>query len=115
MTPDKLVGYYVSPEYRTFKCREDRCMSEYMAAIVSTKYFWGKLKDATRGVGDHRERTRPEQFLQLEFPMPEVSDQKYALQLFGRISEVRRLQTETTIELDAMLPAILDQAFQGKL
>jgi len=115
MTPDKLVGYYVSPEYRTFRCREDQCLSEYMAAIVSTKYFWGKLKDATRGVGDRRERTRPEQFLQLEFPMPKISDQRYALELFGRISDVRRLQAETTIELDAMVPAILDQAFQGRL
>lgn len=35
--------------------------------------------------------------------------------LQARVSAVKMLQTETAIELDAMLPAILDKAFKGEL
>lgn len=115
VTPKELEGYFVSPEYRTFRCKADRCLPEYLAALVPTEFFWGRLKDATRGVGARRERTRPEQFLQLEFSMPALKDQKRALTMFAAISAVQRLQRETVTGMDAMLPAILDKAFKGEL
>lgn len=115
VTPDELTGYFVSPEYRTFKCKDDRCLSDYLAAIVSTEFFWGRLNEATRGVGARRERTRPEQFLQLKFAMPSIADQRKAIEIFSRIRDVRSLQSETTTKLDAMIPSILDKAFRGGL
>lgn len=115
MTPPELTGYFVSPEYRTFRCKPDRCLPEYMAALVRTEFFWGRLKEATRGVGARRERTRPEQFLQLEFSMPTMLDQNRALGVFASLRSVQGLQTETTVELEALLPAILDRAFSGRL
>ncbi|MGE3227878.1 MAG: restriction endonuclease subunit S [Hyphomicrobium sp.] len=115
MTPPALTDYFVSPEYRTFRCRPDRCLPEYLAAIVPTEYFWGRLKEATRGVGARRERTRPEQFLQLEFSMPSISDQRRGLNMFASVRSVQSLQDESATELDAMLPAILDKAFKGEL
>lgn len=115
MTPEELHGYFVSPEYRTFRCKVDRCLPEYLAALVPTEFFWGRLKDATRGVGARRERTRPEQFLQLEFSMPSLKDQKRAVAMFTAINAVQGLQRETASEMDAMLPAILDKAFKGEL
>jgi type I restriction enzyme S subunit len=115
VSPSELVGYFASPEYRTFRCKEDRCLPAYLATIVPTEFFWGRLKDATRGVGARRERTRPEQFLQLKIPMPSLAEQYRALKIFERIRTVQVLQTETAAELDAMLPTILDKAFKGKL
>jgi type I restriction enzyme S subunit len=115
MTSQELVGYFASPEYRTFRCIEGRCLPEYMAALVPTEFFWSRLKDATRGVGARRERTRPEQFLQLEFSMPSLSDQERAVEAFATINVVQQLQREILPELDAMLPAILDKAFKGDL
>jgi len=115
MTPPEFEGYFVSPEYRTFRCNADRCLPEYMAALVPTEFFWSCLKDATRGVGARRERTRPEQFLQIKFSMPSLSDQKRAISMFATINKVQALQREIAPELEAMLPAILDQAFKGEL
>lgn len=115
VTPDALTGFYVSPEYRTFRCKMDRSLPEYLAAIVPTEFFWARLKDATRGVGARRERTRPERFLQLEFSMPSISDQRRALSMFESIRSVQALQSETAATLGAMLPAILDKAFKGDL
>jgi len=115
MTPQELAGYFASPEYRTFRCKEDRCLPDYLAALVPTEFFWSRLKDATRGVGARRERTRPEQFLQLKFSMPSLSDQKRAVAMFATINTVRELQFEIVPELDAIIPAILDKAFKGEL
>ncbi|HZQ42354.1 MAG TPA: restriction endonuclease subunit S [Acidobacteriaceae bacterium] len=115
MTPRELEGYFVSPEYRTFRCKDNRCLPEYLAALVPTEFFWSRLKDATRGVGARRERTRPEQFLQLQFSMPSLADQKRAITMFANISAVQTLQTRTAAELNAMLPAIIDKAFNGGL
>jgi type I restriction enzyme S subunit len=112
VTPPDLAGYFVSPEYRTFCCKLDRCLPEYLAALVPTEFFWGRLKDV---VGARRERTRPEHFLQLPFSMPSIADQRKAIKLFAAIRSVQNLQAETATELDAMLPAILDKAFKGEL
>jgi type I restriction enzyme, S subunit len=115
MTPPDLVGYFVSPEYRTFRCREERCLPEYLAMLVPTEYFWGRLKDATRGVGARRERTRPEQFLNLRIAMPSLEQQRRAVEMFRPLSELQAFQADTARELDALLPAIVDKAFKAEL
>ena len=111
----ELAGFFVSPEYRTFRFVPSEAVSDYFAALVRTEWFWSRLKDATRGVGARRERTRPEQFLNIEIPLPELAQQHQAVKIFEQIAPLKRLQTETAAELDAMLPSILDKAFRGEL
>lgn len=110
-----LAGWFVSPEYRTFRCVPTEARPDYFASLVRTKWFWGQLQQATRGVGARRERTRPEQFLALEMPMPTIQQQQRAETMFRRLIGLKRMQTETAAELDALLPAILDKAFKGEL
>lgn len=113
--PASLAGMFVSPEYRTFRCIPGKAEPKYLSAVVTTPWFWTQLKDATRGAGDRRERTRPEQFLQLKMPMPCIEKQRRAITILEKLEPIRQLQTETTTELDAILPAILDRAFRGEL
>jgi len=113
--PPALAGRYVSPEYRTFRAVAGMALPEYLAPLVATPWFWERLRGVTRGMGGRRERTRPEQFLQLEIPMPSEDDQRRALPLLHRLRPLARLQEETAVELDAMLPAVLERAFRGEL
>jgi type I restriction enzyme S subunit len=115
VTPFHLEGYFVSPEYRTFRFKEERCLPAYFAMIVPNEFFWGRLKDATRGVGARRERTRPEQFRDIELPMPSVADQHRAVEMFRSVTTLQSLQVETATELSALVPAILDKAFKSEL
>jgi type I restriction enzyme S subunit len=113
--PSELVGWFVSPEYRTFRCIPSEVRPGYLAPLVRTKWFWGKLANATRGVGARRERTRPEQFLSIELPMPDVEHQRQGEAIFDEVNTVKRLQAETSGELDSLFPSILDRAFKGEL
>ena len=113
--PSELAGRFVSPEYRTFRCVADEARASYLAPLVRTKWFWRNLTRATRGVGARRERTRPEQFLEIELPMPNVEKQKQGEALFADMNLLKHLQAETSAELDALPPAILDRAFNGDL
>ncbi len=113
--PPDLEGWFVSPEYRTFRCVEGEARPGYLAPLVRTEWFWGRLGRATRGVGARRERTRPEQFLNIQVPMPDVGKQQVGEKLFAEVDALKRLQGETAVELDALLPSILDKAFKGEL
>jgi type I restriction enzyme S subunit len=106
-----LSGRFVSPEYRTFRCVPTEAIPDYLAALVKTKWFWSQLKQVTRGVGARRERTRPEQFLDLEIPMPNSQNQAKGLETFREISVLRLLQSETRTELDSFLPSMMEKLF----
>jgi len=113
--PPHLAGFYASPEYRTFSCRKDASLPEYMAAVVSTPWFRRQLEIATHGVGGRRERVRPEKFLKLTIPMPTIEKQMQAVEVFRRLTAIEPKQAQTAAELDALLPSILDRAFRGEL
>lgn len=110
-----LAGWYVSPEYRTFRCIPDESLPGYLSALVRTEWFWSKLIHATRGVGARRERTRPEQFLAIRISIPDVGHQKEGEELYRKVDALKELQAKTVTELDAILPSILDKAFKGEL
>jgi type I restriction enzyme S subunit len=112
---DQLSGWFVSPEYRTFRCIPSAADARYLRHVFATDWFWLQLKNLTRGLGGRRERIRPEQFLELTIPMPPVEQQTKAAAVFDRLEPVRHIQGQTIAELDALLPAILDRAFKGEL
>ena len=112
--PPQLVGRFVSPEYRTFRCLSGKASSEYLSAVFATPWFWTQLKRLTRGVGARRERIRPEAFLAIDIPMPSICRQEEALELIRKITSVAKLHDAMNAEFEALMPATLNQAFQGQ-
>jgi type I restriction enzyme, S subunit len=112
--PPDLVDYYASPEYRTFRCIKEKVLPEYLAVLLATPWFWTQLEQLNRGLGGRRQRTRPEQFLRLEIPMPPVKQQRKALQVFEKLKPIKQHQMATTVRLEALLPSVLDRVFSGK-
>jgi type I restriction enzyme S subunit len=113
--PAELSGRYVSPEYRTFSCIPGCAVPEYLASLVVIPWFWKQLKDLTRGMGGRRERTRPEQFLKMKLPMPNIDQQKYAVAIFEKVSQMQVARSDALEKVEGLLPAILDKAFKGEL
>lgn len=113
LCPTQLDGMFVSPEYRTFRCRPSEASPHYLGEIVKTEWFWTLLQDATRGVGARRERTRPEQFLNIQIPLPRLADQLKIVEILERQSPLKAKHTALRAANAALLPAMLERLFQA--
>lgn len=111
--PKDLEGWFVSPEYRTFRCKPGLASDEYFGELVRTEWFWSQLQDATRGVGARRERTRPEQFLNVELPMPHFDDQLRIVEILKRQTPLKAKHTAIREANAALLPATLERFFSA--
>lgn len=109
------AGWFSSPEYRTFICREDECNPRYLDLVVRSDWFRILLDSATHGQGGRRERTRPERVLTLKLLMPRLKDQEKALSIIERLNEVRSFGQDVDAKTTDMMPSILDRAFKGEL
>lgn len=109
--PKELDGWFVSPEYRTFHCKQNLASDEYFGELVRTEWFWSQLQDATRGVGARRERTRPEQFLDIELPMPHFDDQLRIVEILKKQAPLKTKHTAIRQANAALLPATLERVF----
>jgi type I restriction enzyme S subunit len=109
--PAELADWFVSPEYRTFRCKPSQASSDYIGEILRTEWFWQELQDATRGVGARRERTRPEQFLDIELVLPNVDHQLRIVEVLKRQSILKAKHAAIRQANAALLPATLERLF----
>jgi len=107
----ELEGWFVSPEYRTFRCKPSLISDEYFGELVRTEWFWLMLQNATRGVGARRERTRPEQFLNIELPMPSFDDQLKIVEILKKQAPLKARHAAIREANAALLPATLERVF----
>lgn len=105
------AGRFVSPEYRTFRCKPGILLPDYLSILVETPWFCRKLADITRGVGARRERTRPEQFLAMRIEMPTVQQQVSYTKLLHGVRFASTIRAGLFTELKALLPATLARVF----
>lgn len=92
-------------------------LPEYLCAL-----FWAFNSRILQSVEKSTHDTRKfetEKLLDTEIPVPPVNEQRRVVAeldvLQTEVSALKRLQSETSAELDALLPAILDRAFKGEL
>lgn len=111
--PPELSGMFVSPEYRTFRCKPNLASPAYLGELIRTPWFWSLLQAATRGVGARRERTRPEQFLNIELPMPELDKQLKIVEILSRQNELKRKHAKIREANQALIPATLERLFSS--
>lgn len=111
LCPPELDGWFVSPEYRTFRCRSEEASDEYLGQLFRTEWFWTQLQDATQGVGARRERTRPEKFLNIEIPMPRLFDQQKIVEILRLQLSLKAKHTAIRQANAALIPATLERVF----
>ena len=109
-----LAGWFVSPEYRTFRCHEDRLTSRYLDMLIRTPWFQDQLAQLTRGQGARRERLRPEMLLAMDTKMPSMDAQATALDVIDRARTIRGKRAEIEKEFSELLPAMLNEVFGGE-
>lgn len=115
VVPENCDGLYVSPEFPVFEVRQDRVLPEVLDTYFRTPSVWPRLAAISTGTNVRRRRLHPKAFLQYKFPLPSMKVQRQLRVVRLRIEQLKREQSESAAELDALMPSILSKAFRGEL
>jgi hypothetical protein len=74
-----------------------------------------EVGEASPGSADRNRTLGAKGLMRIPVPVPPFAQQVRFDTLCREVDGLKRLQTETATELDALLPAILDRAFKGDL
>jgi type I restriction enzyme, S subunit len=88
---------------------------EFLVAYFKSLALWEQISGFAVGLGSRRKRVKPEAILAHEFWLPPISWQQRIKTIAKRLDTVKHDRESAGLELDALLPAILDKAFKGKL
>ncbi len=108
-------GRVGSHRFLTCVPREGLAISTFLCFHFRTDQGLEQLGKASPG-GAGRNRTLGLKSLEeIQVPLPIYEKQLWFDSLLAKVDSLRALHTETTAELDALLPSILDKAFKGGL
>lgn len=115
VVPPECEGLVVSPEFPVFEVDESRVLPEVLDVHFRTPSVWPLLSSISTGTNVRRRRLQPSDFLAYQMPLPPMHTQQRLHETMSKMDAIRRLQAETSAELDALLPSVLDRALKGDL
>ncbi|MGH7983385.1 MAG: restriction endonuclease subunit S [Candidatus Udaeobacter sp.] len=115
VVPPECDGCVVSTEFPVFEVNEERVFHEVLDTYFRTPSVWPEISGASTGTNVRRRRLNPQDFLNYKMPVPSRETQMTLRKVKREVDALKRLQAESTAELDALLPSILDKAFKGEL
>jgi type I restriction enzyme, S subunit len=107
---EELSGCYGSNEFPTFAPNTKRLHPRWFHWLTKTETFWEQCDEKSRGTSG-KNRIRPERFLDIETPLPPLSEQQRIVarieELATKIEEARGLRRQAAEEIDALISASL--------
>lgn len=104
-------GFWVSPEFPTFKVDPERLLPAFFRGIARAPWFWQALDSTARGSMVRRRRISGEEFLRAQIRLPTLDVQLEAARHIQTLDQVADRHNGSRERLDAFLPALLNQAF----
>jgi type I restriction enzyme, S subunit len=109
LVPKAYDGSFVSNEFPSFDVDQERLCPEFLILHFKLPSTWKALAARTVGMGDRRQRIKPEQLLRYEIPLPPVAEQRRIVakikRLTAKIDEARAGKASTDQETEALLQA----------
>jgi type I restriction enzyme S subunit len=115
MVTREYDGHFVSGEYPTFECEPSVIRVEFVAAYFKAPSVWREVAVGSKGLGHRRQRVQPREVLAHSVWVPPLWWQDRLGKAQAEADALQRLEAATAAELDALVPSILDRAFEGKL
>jgi type I restriction enzyme S subunit len=115
VVPPECDGCVVSTEFPVFEVNQERVLPEVLDTYFRTPSVWPKIAGESTGTNIRRRRLNPKDFLNYEMPLPSMETQMTFRRVRAEVDALKRLQTETAAELEALVPSVLDRAFNGGL
>ena len=108
-------GRVASHRYLTCVPVSGVATSRFVCFHLLTREGLHYIGEASPGSADRNRTLSTKALLRIPIPVPSFDQQFWFDGLCRQVDSLKRLQAETTAELDAMLPSILDKAFRGEL
>jgi len=89
--------------------------SQFVCFHLLTDEGLHNIGDASPGSADRNRTLNVKALLQIPIPVPSFAEQLWFDDLYHEVHAAKGVRTETGTELDALLPAILNNAFKGRL
>jgi len=77
IVPDGFNGWFLSPEFPTFRCIDDELDPRYLAHVCRWPDFWSILAATSKGIGARRERVHVRDLLNVEIAIPGINEQRH--------------------------------------
>lgn len=114
VVPESLDGCYGSGEFPMFAPDRDRLDPRWVHWLTKTRWFWVQCDEKSRGTSG-KNRIRPDQFLEVEIPLPPLAEQRRIVarieELAAQINEARTLQQQAAEEAEALVASYRSAAF----
>jgi hypothetical protein len=95
----------------------DTVLVDYLYRYFQSPAYWIQIADEKTGTG--QPNLNGSKLAKLKVPVPPLPEQRrivaYLDGLQAQVDALKKLQSETAAELDALIPSILDRAFRGEL
>ncbi|MGW5137625.1 restriction endonuclease subunit S [Nocardia beijingensis] len=116
IVPEEFDGWYLSPEFPTFRVVEGRILPGYLRLLCTWPQFWSRLSAKSKGVGARRERVSAAQLLGTKVPLPTIDEQRRIISILSKVitADYIRARDEDP-QLTTLRRALLNAAFTGKL
>lgn len=115
VVPPACDGCVVSPEFPVFEINRDQILPEVIDVYFQDPLRWDELAGASAGTNVRRRRLHPREFLSHKMSVPPMRTQKQIRAVYNVVRQTQAIRKESAEELGALVPAILNRAFEGKL
>ena len=101
----QLSGCFVSGEFPTFVVNRERLLPRWIHWLTKTANFWAQCDEKSQGTSG-KNRIKPEQFLNVEIPLPPLAEQRRIVvrieELAAQINEAKALRKQAEEEAEAL-------------
>jgi type I restriction enzyme S subunit len=109
---DGRVG---SHRYLTCVAKPGIATARFVCFHLLTSEGLYEVGEASPGSADRNRTLSAKAFMQIPVPIPEYEKQLWFDALYQKVNSIAKTQSESSPELAALLPSILDKAFKGEL
>ncbi len=106
VVPESLAGCFGSGEFPMFAPKLDRLESRWMHWLTKTRGFWAQCDEKSQGTSG-KNRIKPEQFLNVEIPLPPLAEQRRVVErieaLAAQIHEARIIRHQAAYEAEQLM------------
>jgi type I restriction enzyme S subunit len=111
VVPEEADGRFVTNEFPTFSCRDDRLCAQYLGWLFRWSDTWAKVSVESTGIGARRERLHPTDLLKFRISLPSLNVQRQIVEQLEGVSRRLKSRAEAAEQQEAELAAMLRASF----